>query len=574
LDLVEQKDRFCISLLGPFRLEGPGRDSIGISSKKGIALLAILATSPNGERSRGWLQFRLWGSRGEAQASASLRRELSNFRKGFEQMGVDLIETEGGKVRLRMEAVDVDVVRHGREGWMRAERAAPDAEFLEGLDIRGEEGFEAWLADMRTALSNAPTHARAPAELSDKAIANEGARTAASPDAAVLVLLAPLNVRTDDGDALIAGRAFDDEFVSQLVRLRWLRIVSLQTTAAVGPNQADPHADPDASFVVERAIVSESDSHGAEIRLLRSHSREMIITEHLPLRESAGPDSKVARLVARFVTRIERDEQARAVRLPENVDDFRNLIWRGRWHVNRLTSRDAKIARACFERAIAMFPNAPEALIEMAISLCWEKWAKRSPREEFREISDLARTVMQLDPDDCRGYWIAAMAEGWLGNLPVSVSLLRRAIEIAPSFEPAQAQLGAMLNLSDQPEQALKSLDLALTLRPNDTHLFFRYNEIAISWMRLQRYDLCIEWVDRALILRPGYWFAQTIKIHALVQNGDWEGAHKLGDEFRRSHPNFTRDYLEWVPFFDRNWVQRLSASVNIATDGALCQVP
>jgi tetratricopeptide (TPR) repeat protein len=221
-----------------------------------------------------------------------------------------------------------------------------------------------------------------------------------------------------------------------------------------------------------------------------------------------------------------------------------------------------------------LFPNSPEALIEMAISLCWEKWAKRSPREEFREISDLARRVMLLDPDDCRGYWIAAIAEGWLGNVTASLSLLRHAIEIAPSFEPAHAQLGTMLNLSDQPEQALQALNLALTLSPNDTHLFFRYSEIAMSWMQQRRYDLSVEWADRALILRPGYWYAQTIKIHSLVQNGDWESAHRLGDEFRRSHPHFNKDYLEWVPFADRSWVQRLAASVHIATDGALCQVP
>jgi len=82
-----------MSLLGPFKLEGPRGENVGISSRKGIALLAILATSPNGERMRGWLQERLWGSRGEAQASASLRRELSNLRKGFEQAGFGLIDT-------------------------------------------------------------------------------------------------------------------------------------------------------------------------------------------------------------------------------------------------------------------------------------------------------------------------------------------------------------------------------------------------------------------------------------------------------------------------------------------------
>jgi len=570
LELVEQKGRFSMSLMGPFRLEGPGSVSIGISSKKGIALLAILATSPNGERTRGWLQERLWGTRGEAQASASLRRELSNLRKGFEQAGVDLIETEGGRIRLKMEAVHVDVTRQGREGSLRVEGAAQDAEFLEGLDIRGEEGFETWLANLRAALSIRETESRPLPGTINKVVADDAERVLGSSDAQALVLLAPLADRSRDGCASNVARAFDDELVSQLVRLRWFRVVSLESTAPVVTNFMDPNEDPDASYILERAIVDDGNGQSADIRVLRSRSREMIFIEHLPLQEENKRGPNVARLIARFATRIEREEQTRAIRQPENRDDFRNLIWRGRWHVNRLTPRDAAVARAAFESALALFPNSPEALIEKAIALGWEKWARRSPREEFREIADLARRIMLLDPDDCRGYWLAGIAAGWLGNQIASLGLLRRAIEIAPSFEPAHAQLGTMLNLLDQPERALESLNFALGLSPNDTHLFFRYSEMANSWLQLQRYDLCIEWADRALILRPGYWYAQTMKIHALVQANDCEGARKMGEDFRRLHPSFHQDYLEWIPFFDRTWVRRLYASLEIATDGGL----
>ena len=119
----------------------------------------------------------------------------------------------------------------------------------------------------------------------------------------------------------------------------------------------------------------------------------------------------------------------------------------------------------------------------------------------------------------------------------------------------------------------MQLLNFALGLSPNDTHLFFRHTEIAFSWLLLRRYDLCIDWVDRALLIRPGYWYAQTIKIHALVQLGDYDGASKIGEEFLELHPSFSQEYLEWVPFSDRSWVKQLSASVQIATGGALCKV-
>jgi len=72
---------FELSLLGPFRLQGRDGERIKIGSKKGQTLLAMLATSGGGERSRGWLQEKLWGSRGPDQGRASLRRELSNLKK-------------------------------------------------------------------------------------------------------------------------------------------------------------------------------------------------------------------------------------------------------------------------------------------------------------------------------------------------------------------------------------------------------------------------------------------------------------------------------------------------------------
>jgi len=388
------------------------------------------------------------------------------------------------------------------------------------------------------------------------------------------VLIVPIVDRVYNAPTSNFARVFGRELADQLARLRWLRVVPLETTERLGPNVTDFIDDSDGCYVIERSVLGVGDSESAEIRLLRYRSRELIWTEVLVLHDEAQRDPTVARLVARIATRIEREEQIRAARLPEDDDNFRNLIWRGRWHMNRLTSRDAALARAMFDRALALAPNSPEALTEKAIALAWEKWAKRAPRQEFYELSDFARRIMLLDPDDCRGYWLAGIAEGWLGNHTASIALLRRAIDIAPSFEPAHAQLGTMLNLSDRPEEALQSLHLALKLSPNDTHLFFRYNEIAISWLQLQRYDLCIEWSDRALILRPGYWYAQAIKIHALVETQDWEGARKMGEGFHISHPNFSQDYLEWVPFSDRAWVRRLSASLRLATRGAFCQAP
>src|SRR3546814_3225501 len=67
-------------MLGAFRITAPNGQRLVISSKKGIALLGLLATAKGGERWRTWLQEKLWGSRESPQAQASLRRELHGLR--------------------------------------------------------------------------------------------------------------------------------------------------------------------------------------------------------------------------------------------------------------------------------------------------------------------------------------------------------------------------------------------------------------------------------------------------------------------------------------------------------------
>ena len=135
-------EQFTLSLLGPFRLIAPRGERIEVASRKGKALIAMLAMANEGERARRWLQEKLWGARQPAQAASSLRRELSDLR-GLLNLGAGpLLITGNDRARLDLARVQVD-----------AHAADPDEilshEFLEGLDISGEEGFEEWLREQQ-----------------------------------------------------------------------------------------------------------------------------------------------------------------------------------------------------------------------------------------------------------------------------------------------------------------------------------------------------------------------------------------------------------------------------------------
>src|SRR3546814_3239954 len=99
-------------MLGAFRITAPNGQRLVISSKKGIALLGLLATAKGGERWRTWLQEKLWGSRESPQAQASLRRELHGWRHMAANSGVPLIESNHRAIWLMLENIAAEVNDH------------------------------------------------------------------------------------------------------------------------------------------------------------------------------------------------------------------------------------------------------------------------------------------------------------------------------------------------------------------------------------------------------------------------------------------------------------------------------
>lgn len=138
--------RYKLRLLGAFQLTAPSGQRVDLTSKKGIALLGLLASANSGERWRGWLQDKLWGSRELRQAQASLRRELHTLRSLTAEDKVPLVDASSRTVRLNLQFVDVDI----RDAELLSRNSE---EFLEGIDIAGEESFEDWLRDMRGSIS-------------------------------------------------------------------------------------------------------------------------------------------------------------------------------------------------------------------------------------------------------------------------------------------------------------------------------------------------------------------------------------------------------------------------------------
>jgi TolB-like protein/Tfp pilus assembly protein PilF len=556
---------FTLSLLGPFRLQNPGGERIEIPSRKGIALTAMLAMAEEGERTRGWLQDKLWGQRQHAEGRGSLRRELSNLRKILNRQAPPLLVFERDRVRLRIDLIDVDA---------RAPAPAARGEFLEGLDIPGEEGFEEWLREQRHERTQ-QTRARGqdvsirpkadgplPSHILD--LSQEPPGFDGHPALAVLPFA---NVTNDQSHDYLA-EGISEELIERLSRIRWLPVIARSSSFSLSGHEdrASIGKTLGAKYLVEGRLHRSGEAYLLATTLSDSGSGHTVWSHRFPLNSSISGDALeqvASELVAHLEIRIDRAEQGRIRGKRQSEMSLTDLIWRGRWHLNRLTRADSEMAQKLFAEALAIDPDSPEALIQATFALGWAIWAQRESRDRILEMRKLAQRAIHADPDDGRGYMLAGITEIWLMHPQSAQTLLEQAITLNPSLALAHAQLGCSFNLTGRPKEAIHHLRAALRLSSNDPNIFFALGELALSFDMLGQWDDAIEHADHSLARRPAYWYAHVIKIDAFVRSGRTAAAAAALNELLTVKPNFTTQYLDWTPFVDKTWPARLIESLN-----------
>lgn len=122
-----------------------------VGSRKGMALLAYLATRVNEPVGRAHLAGLLWGDSPDGQARVNLRQTLSQLRRLFADLPTDPLRTPFDQVVLHADGLDIDVRALLDDTAAAVGEDVLGREFLEGLNIKAPE-FNDWLTAMRADL--------------------------------------------------------------------------------------------------------------------------------------------------------------------------------------------------------------------------------------------------------------------------------------------------------------------------------------------------------------------------------------------------------------------------------------
>lgn len=484
--------RHRLRLLGAFGWFAPDGTRLAITSRKGMALIALVALARSGERSRAWLQAHLWGARDADQARASLRRELSNLRQVINPRdGAPLLTADSVRVRLDLDRIDVDVRDlHTDVANLRPVTLNDPGDLLEGLDLPGEEGFEDWLREQRqhvrglveqahvqawerVTLSPPPTQDTLPAANgSGDAVAGENDRGFAPSPRKPSVCVAAFTIRSNDRDDGALAAAMTDEIGDALARFSTLFVVLAGARAERPLDHGALCRELGVRYVLEGSVQREGQAIRLQVRLTDGVVREQIWTQRFDTTFSALFDvqAEIAQTVAQQIdSSVEIAERDRATLQPVTTPNAYQLYWRANALFRQWERAPMQEAIALAQEVLTLEPH--NAWASALAAFCQSimiafGWAEDPAATRAAAMAHYEHCLRYGGNDPFVLGYAAGTLVGLGGDIAIADQLIERALAIHPASGASLFWGGWVDVARGNPARAITRFEQALRMNP------------------------------------------------------------------------------------------------------------
>lgn len=500
-----------INLYGMFRLEtGDGRD-ISPRSAKACGLIALLALSPRGQRTRVWLQDRLWSDRGRDQGAASLRQALSQIRRDLGPCA-GVIGATRSHVALDLARVEL----------MQPPGDRPAPEFLEGIDIRDGE-FEAWLRTERAA----------------RAAPGEGGGAGDRAGSAAVMRNRTRSVFLNAATATAGPeRLFEDLFIDCLERS-----ISEFLVADVYRRAPDPDA-PDPVVVSVSAFRADGHDFGLRLSVEEGPRRRALWSGRRVVSARGAPPVDHADILSLVHEVTEALADGLLAKASRDRDTFDAAIL-ARLAVRKIfTMNAAEIieADALLAQAFALDPR--------AVFLAW--------RVQLRVIQRMERHLILTNTADCgipeflaqaqrlepgNSMVLAAAANALVlidGDMAAGIELARRSLAQNPANPFAWDCLSIGLLMEGKAEQAHDLQMRACTLAARSPIRHFWDMGACLTSVVTGRHEAALRLAQSASILMPEFRPPLRYMAALSAQGGDHERAFRSVERLHALEADFS----------------------------------
>ena len=513
-----------LKLYGPFAAVLSDGTPIELRGDKQIALLAMLAASPDGKRSRQWLQEKLWSRSGSDLGRASLRQAVSSLKHALAAHFDQIFDVTRDQIAFRPRMFSL--MGHPGEGV-----------FLDGINVR-EDGFENWLAAHRAGHR-----------------AHEDTVPIQSLLPSILVTRPLVSGAFDQGIAL--SDALTHQISRALSRSQLFFVISHLSSRGIDPRTIDLIHIRDrvqACYVVAGNLRYAGGEITMDLDLIETKTGQIMWTRSFTTRQEVF-SREADEFICRISSCIGQTILAKSIEITGTSDlpnvESHALMMSALILMNNMSKSHFSKARQLLEELVRRKPRRAELEAWLAqwyllsVSQGWSQdpdhdrsmaldWSNRAldvnPLNPTAQIVhaniqnllfsnfDTAkvtfRDALEADPNNAFGWLVKSMLDAFTGDGATAVSSAERANRLSPMDPRADFfhSLTATAHLADQNfEQALHFANLSL--EKNHHHPSTQRVRI-IALELLGRGQEAREGVASLLSLDPGFTVEQYLKFH------------------------------------------------------------
>jgi adenylate cyclase len=263
-------------------------------------------------------------------------------------------------------------------------------------------------------------------------------------------------------------------------------------------------------------------------------------------------DQVASNVAGAIEPKLRQSEIERASRKPPANLTAYDLYLRALAQSYRYTEESLAVAVALARQALAIDPSyAPAAAL---VGLCrgyqrGQGWGALSA-DDIGEACRLARQALEAERNDANTIGLAAYTLFVLaGETAMAAAAVDRALALNPNAAQAWMARGYIHASRNQPEAAIEAIERARRLSPFE-YTVSRAVHTAVAHLAARRFELAIEWSDRALHDQPRLVAAMRVKIVALAHLGHLDEARAELSRMLAIDPKLTiAGYREYAHF-------------------------
>lgn len=512
-----------IHLSGPFRATLDGRLITNLS-RRAQGLLAYLACQPGNRAERGAVADLLWSDRGETQARASLRQELSVLRRALP----DVLGADRTCIWLLPDRVEI---------------TQGDAAFLDGFDLPSE-GFEDWL--------------RAQRQSTPQATPPVPTRRDNRPAVAVM----PFD-EFGAGETDMFADGIVEEITGALGRCRDFDTIARQSAFMLRGTSLpvpDIAKELNADYLLEGSVRRSGERVRISVQLVSGTDGLTRWSERFDdhLGDLFDLQDRIAAHVAgQLSPNLRAAEIVRARRQPPENRSAYDLLLTALPHFWMHDPEENRRALELLDGAVAKDPDYAHAQAMKAwchAHECCYLWSIPSHKPRAASQAAFDRALPRAQDHSAALTALSAAAALALKDFQMSEDLARRALELDPNNAWAWMRLGWVAVYLGRVEDALMHFDRAEELSPLDPFLFNMDFGRSAAMRTRGKFEEALALIEKGLRAAPKAHWAYRMLFGTLWLMGEKESAIAAGRKWVDAHPGLSPETLtEGLPSWDHD---------------------